>query len=279
MRGRAGSRCARWRWRTARRRHAALEEAIYAGHQGRHHPAPELSRRAGGRARCRASDAPAGAAFIVAITEPASLGLLAAPGSYGADIVAAEGQSLGNPIGYGGPRSGLFAAKAEYLRRMPGRLVGKTVDNRGQTGYVLTLQTREQQIKRERATSNICTNQALLAVAATIYLAAMGKQGFRELGEQCLRRAHYARERITSVAGFTLLFDRPHFDEFAVATPMPVEELNAALRDRGILGGYDLSRDYPELGHAALFCVTETRTREEIEALVTALEEIAGNDP
>ncbi len=221
----------------------------------------------------------ANAAFIVAITEPASLGLLAAPGAYGADIVAAEGQSLGNPIGFGGPALGLFAATAEYLRRMPGRLVGQTVDNRGQTGYVLTLQTREQQIRRERATSNICTNQALLAVAATVYLAALGKQGFRELGEQCVRRAHYAQERITSVPGFRPLFGRPFFDEFAVATPLPVEELNAALRDRGIIGGYDLSREYPELGQAALFCVTETRTREEIETLVAALEEIAGNEP
>jgi glycine dehydrogenase subunit 1 len=219
------------------------------------------------------------AAYIVAITEPASLGLLAAPGSYGADIVAAEGQSLGNPIGFGGPALGLFAAKAEYLRRMPGRLAGKTVDNRGQIGYVLTLQTREQQIKRERATSNICTNQALLAVAATVYLAALGKHGFRELGEQCLRRAHYAHERITSVAGFKPLFSQTFFDEFAIATPVPVEVLNAELCDRGILGGFDLGQEYPELGQAALFCVTEVRTREEIEALVAALEEIVGDTP
>ncbi|MBF6590112.1 MAG: aminomethyl-transferring glycine dehydrogenase subunit GcvPA [Ktedonobacterales bacterium] len=218
------------------------------------------------------------ALFVVAITEPASLGVLAAPGAYGADIVAAEGQSLGNPIGYGGPALGLFAARAEFLRRLPGRLAGKTVDTRGQTGYVLTLQTREQQIKRERATSNICTNQALLAVAATVYLAALGKQGFRELGEQCLRRAHYARERITAIAGFTPLFTRPFFDEFAVATPLPAEQLNAALRDHGIVGGYDLSRDYPELGQATLFCVTETRTREDIETLVAALEEIVGTE-
>jgi glycine dehydrogenase subunit 1 len=217
------------------------------------------------------------AAFIVAITEPASLGIIAPPGEYGADIMAGEGQSLGNPIGFGGPALGLFAAKNEYLRRMPGRLAGKTVDNRGQTGYVLTLQTREQQIRRERATSNICTNQALLAVFAAVYLAALGKQGFRELGEQCLRRAHYARERITTLPGFKPLFGRPFFNEFAVTSPLPVEELNADLRDRGILGGYDLSRDYPELGQAVLFCVTETRTREEIDTLVAALEEIADN--
>jgi glycine dehydrogenase subunit 1 len=217
------------------------------------------------------------AALIIAITEPASLGVLASPGALGADIVAAEGQSLGNPIGFGGPALGLFAARFDFLRRMPGRLAGKTVDSRDQLGYVLTLQTREQQIKRERATSNICTNQALLAVFATAYLSSLGKQGFRELGEQCLRRAHWAQERITSLPGFKPLFNRPFFDEFALTTPVPVEELNAALRDSGIQGGYDLSRDYPEFGRAVLFCVTETRTRDDIEALVAALEEIAGN--
>src|SRR5262249_42118761 len=173
------------------------------------------------------------ALYVVAVTEPASLGVLAAPAEYGADIVAAEGQSLGNPIGYGGPALGLFAARAEYVRRLPGRLVGKTVDNRGQTGYVLTLQTREQHIRRERATSNICTNQALLALFATVYLAALGKEGFRELGEQCLQRAHYAQERICSVDGFTPSFDRPFFDEFAVRCPMPVEQLNVELREHG----------------------------------------------
>jgi glycine dehydrogenase subunit 1 len=233
------------------------------------------------------------ALFVVAITEPAALGVLAAPGSYGADIVAAEGQSFGSPIGYGGPALGIFATKSEFVRRMPGRLVGRTVDNRGQTGYVLTLQTREQHIRRERATSNICTNQALLALAATVYLAALGKSGFRELGEQCLRRAHYAAERIAAIPGFSLLFGRPFFDEFAVRTPLPVAELNARLRERGIFGGYDLTRDFPELGqtsHAAryngqdgrasgsvaLFCVTEARTREDIDTLATALEEIVG---
>lgn len=214
------------------------------------------------------------ALYVVAVTEPASLGVLAAPGSYGADIVAGEGQSLGSPIGFGGPALGLFATRAEYLRRLPGRLVGRTVDDRGQTGYVLTLQTREQHIRRERATSNICTNQALLALAATVYLAALGKQGFRELGELCARKAHYAQERICAVPGFHPLSRRHFFDEFAVATPMPVEELNAALRERGVIGGYDLSRDYPELGDAALFCVTEAHAREDVETLVAALEEV-----
>jgi glycine dehydrogenase subunit 1 len=214
------------------------------------------------------------ALFVVAITEPASLGVLAAPGSYGADIVAAEGYSLGSPIGYGGPALGIFATKRDFLRRLPGRIVGRTVDNRGQTGYVLTLQTREQHIRRERATSNICTNQALLALVATIYLATLGKSGFRELGEQCLQRAHYAYERIRRLPGFEPLSTRPFFDEFAMRTPLPVAELNARLRERGIFGGYDLSTEYPELGQAALFCVTEARTREEIDTLARSLEEI-----
>lgn len=215
------------------------------------------------------------AIYVLAITEPASLGVLAAPGEYGADIVVGEAQTLGSPIGFGGPALGFIASRNAFLRRLPGRLVGKTIDDRGQTGYVLTLRTREQDIRRERATSNICTNQALLALATTVYLATLGKSGFRELSEQCLQRAHYAREQITTVAGFTPLFTRPFFDEFAVATPLPVVELNAKLRQRGIIGGYDLSRDYPELGNAALFCVTETRTRDEIDALVAALTDIA----
>jgi len=219
------------------------------------------------------------ALFVVAISEPASLGVLTAPGSYGADIVAAEGQSLGNPIGYGGPALGLFASRADLVRRMPGRLVGKTVDDAGQTGYVLTLQTREQHIRRERATSNICTNQALLALGTTIYLATLGKQGFRELGVQCMQKAHYAQQRISALPGFKPLFSRPFFDEFAITCPLTVEEINAELRDRGIIGGYDLSHDYPELGeNAALFCVTETRTRDDIDLLVTALEDIVEQD-
>ena len=216
------------------------------------------------------------AIYVLAITEPASLGVLAAPGEYGADIVVGEAQTLGSPLGFGGPALGFFASRNAFLRRLPGRLVGKTIDDRGQTGYVLTLRTREQDIRRERATSNICTNQALLALAATVYLATLGRSGFRELSEQCLQRAHYAQERISAVPGFTPLFTRPFFDEFAVATPLPVVELNAKLRQHGIIGGYDLSRDYPELGNAALFCVTETRSREEIDALAEALIEIAG---
>jgi glycine dehydrogenase subunit 1 len=217
----------------------------------------------------------AGALFVVAVTEPASLGVLAAPGSYGADIVAGEGQSLGSPIGYGGPALGLFATRADLMRRLPGRLVGRTVDDRGQTGYVLTLQTREQHIRRERATSNICTNQALLALALTVHLGALGKGGFRELGEQCAQKAHYAFDRIRALRGYKPLFARPFFDEFVVRAPVPAAELNARLRERGLVGGYDLAHDYPELGNAVLFCVTETRTRADIDGLVAALKEVA----
>jgi glycine dehydrogenase subunit 1 len=219
-----------------------------------------------------------GALLVIAITEPASLGVLAAPGSYGADIVAAEGYSLGSPIGFGGPALGIFATKSDSLRRLPGRIVGKTVDNRGQTGYVLTLQTREQHIRRERATSNICTNQALLALVATIYLATLGKSGFHELGAQCVQRAHYAFDRIRAIPGFEPLFTRPFFDEFAVRTPITVAELNSRLLEHGIFGGYDLSQEYPELGQAALFAVTEARTREEIDTLAQALAEITRGD-
>jgi glycine dehydrogenase subunit 1 len=214
------------------------------------------------------------ALFVVAVTEPAALGVLAAPGAYGADIVAGEGQSLGSPIGFGGPALGLFATRADLMRRLPGRLVGKTVDNRGQTGYVLTLQTREQHIRRERATSNICTNQALLALALTVHLGALGKSGFRELGELCLHKAHYAFDQIRALPGYEPLFTRPFFDEFAMRVPVPVAALNARLRERGLSGGYDLAQDYPELGDAALFCVTEARTRADIDQLVAALKEV-----
>nr|MBF6592733.1 aminomethyl-transferring glycine dehydrogenase subunit GcvPA [Ktedonobacterales bacterium] len=215
------------------------------------------------------------ALFVVAITEPASLGILTPPGQYNADIVAAEARSFGSPIGYGGPALGLFATRQDLVKRMPGRLVGETVDDRGQRGFVLTLQTREQHIRRERATSNICTNQGLLAIFATVYLAALGKGGFRELGEQCLQRAHYAFDQVTAIPGVKSLFKRPFFDEFVVQTLKPVTEINAALQQRGIIGPYDLEPDYPELGHAALVCVTEARTKDEIDLLVTSLKEVA----
>lgn len=216
------------------------------------------------------------AVFISTITEPASLGILATPGDYNADIAVGELMSFGNPMSYGGPALGFMAAKQKYMRLLPGRLVGQTVEEGGekQTGYVLTLQTREQHIRRERATSNICTNQSLLAVGATIFLAALGKQGFRELGELCLQKAHYAFRQISALPGYEAAFSSPFFDEFVIKTPVPAQQLSQHLLRAGIIGGYDLSQSYPGMENAMLFCVTETRTKEDIDTLVKALQEI-----
>ncbi len=216
------------------------------------------------------------AVFIATITEPASLAVLASPGEYGADIAAGELMSFGNTMSYGGPALGFMAARSKYVRLMPGRLVGQTVEEGGnkQTGYVLTLQTREQHIRRERATSNICTNQALLAVGATIYLAALGKQGFRELGELCLQKAHYAFRRITALPGFRARFSGPFFDEFVITAPVSTQQLQQHFEQVGIIGGYALSDSYPGMQNDMLFCVTETRTKEDIDYLVDVLKEV-----
>ena len=216
------------------------------------------------------------AVFIANITEPASLALLAAPGDYNADIAVGEAMSFGNPMSYGGPALGFMASKQKYMRLLPGRLVGQTVEEGGekQTGYVLTLQTREQHIRRERATSNICTNQSLLAVGATIYLAALGKQGFRELGELCVQKAHYAFRQITALPGYEAAFSAPFFDEFVIKLPVPASQLTEKLLQADIIGGYDLSESYPELDNCMLFCVTETRTKEDIDRLVAVLQEV-----
>ena len=218
------------------------------------------------------------ALFVANITEPASLGILAAPGDYGADIAVGELMSFGNTMSYGGPALGFMAAKQKFMRLLPGRLVGQTVEEAGekQTGYVLTLQTREQHIRRERATSNICTNQSLLAVGATIYMAAIGKQGFRELGELCLQKAHYAFRQITALPGYEAVFNTPFFDEFVIKAPVATQKLQAQFQQAGIIGGYDLSLDYPELERCLLFCVTETRTKEDIDHLVAVLKEVQG---
>jgi glycine dehydrogenase subunit 1 len=216
------------------------------------------------------------AVFIANITEPASLGVLAAPGEYGADIAVGELMSFGNAMSYGGPALGFMASKQKYMRLLPGRLVGQTVEEGGekQTGYVLTLQTREQHIRRERATSNICTNQSLLAVGATIYLAALGKQGFRELGELCLQKAHYAFRQISGLPGFEAAFNAPFFDEFVIKAPVATQKLQQRFEQAGIIGGYDLSLDYHDMENCLLFCVTETRTKEDIDRLVDVLKEV-----
>lgn len=216
----------------------------------------------------------AGALLVVAIAEPLSLGLLKPPGQWGADIVAGEGQPLGNHLNFGGPYLGMLATRRDFVRRMPGRLVGATVDTEGRRGFVLTLQTREQHIRREKATSNICTNEALLALAAAVYMATLGKQGLRQVAELNVRKAAYAKAAITRVDGYTVPFSAPTFNEFVVRTPVPPEEINRRLRTHTILGGAGLGAWYPELADCWLVCVTEQRTRAEIDRLVGILETV-----
>ncbi len=215
-------------------------------------------------------------ALLAVSTDPIALGMLKPPGEYGADIVTAEGHVLGNSISFGGPYLGIFAFRMKYVRKSSGRLVGETVDADGKVGYVLTLSTREQHIRREKATSNICSNQALNALAAAVYLAAMGKTGLRKVAELSWHKAHYAASKIAELDGYEVQNDRPFFKEFVVKCPRPVEEINRyLLEEYGIIGGYDLSKDYPDLGNAMLLCVTEMNAREEIDDLVVALKEAA----
>jgi len=211
----------------------------------------------------------AGAHLVVAV-DPISLGLLRRPGQYGADIVVAEGQALGIPMSYGGPLLGMLACREQFLRRMPGRLVGQTMDRKGRRAWVLTLQTREQHIRRERATSNICTNHALLALRAAVYLAAMGPAGLAEVAALCLRKARYAAGRLAASGRFLPAFDRPTFKEFVVRDSRGrVAEFLAAARAEGIFAGIPLGRWYPELDDCLLVAVTEKRTRAEIDRLVS----------
>jgi glycine dehydrogenase subunit 1 len=211
-----------------------------------------------------------GALFVMAF-EPISLGILKPPGAFNADICVGEGQPLGIPMGYGGPLLGLFACKQQYIRHMPGRLVGETKDDQGRRGYVLTLQTREQHIRREKATSNICTNEALCALAATVYLSTVGKQGLRDLANLCLQKAHYAADRISALRNCDVISETPFFNEFVVRCDAPISEINERLLDNGIVGGLDLERLYPEYAGHMLVAVTEKRTKEDIDALVGGL--------
>ena len=212
----------------------------------------------------------AGGALVVA-TDPVALGLLRPPGELGADIVAAEGQSLGIAQSYGGPYVGLLAARQPYVRQMPGRLAGATVDAEGKRGFVLTLQTREQHIRREKATSNICTNQGLMATAATVYMATLGPEGLREVAYRGYQNAHYLADRIGEVAGYGIALAGPFFHEFVVETPMPAREVLRQLLDQQIVGGLDLGTVDPALGNHMLVCATETNTRAGIERMVAAL--------
>jgi glycine dehydrogenase subunit 1 len=210
-------------------------------------------------------------AMPIAHVDLISLGVLEAPGAYGCAMAIGEGQSAGNAMSYGGPHYGFLAARSDYIRRLPGRIVGETVDSEGERGYVLTLQTREQHIRREKATSNITTNQTLLALAGLVHLSLLGPQGLRELGETCMALAGYAKERLQA-AGLELAFpERATFKEFAVRTGGNARDALAAARARGIYAGYPLGRDYPGLDDVLLVAVTEKRTVDEIDRLVGAL--------
>ena len=217
-----------------------------------------------------------GALLIVAITESISLGLLKSPGACGADIVVAEGQSFGVPLSFGGPYVGLFATREKYARQIPGRLVGEAYDKQGRRGFVLTLATREQHIRREKATSNICTNEGLIALAATVYLETMGRRGLQEVAVQCAQKAAYAAKRIGELDGFSVPFTAPRFDEFVVRAPVAATGLLSRLAaERNISGGFALSRYYPDRPNEFLVCVTEMNSRAQIDALVEGLASLA----
>jgi len=215
----------------------------------------------------------ASGALLEVSADPMSLGMLKPPAEYDADIVVGEGQTLGIPPTYGGPYVGLFACKQKYIRQMPGRIVGKTVDTQGREGYVLTLQTREQHIRRERATSNICTSVGLIALMSTVYLAAQGRRGLRHVAELCYHKAHYAASLIENIPGYSLPLQNTFFREFVVQCPIEPAKINRRLLERKIIGGLDVSDQVP---NGMLFCCTEVNTREEIENLAGALSDIGG---
>lgn len=204
--------------------------------------------------------------FIVS-ANPLALGVLTPPGKLGADIAVGDVQPFGIPESFGGPHCGYFATTSKLMRKVPGRLVGQTVDQEGRRGFVLTLQAREQHIRREKATSNICSNQALLALAASVAMTALGKRGIQEMAKQNILKTRYAKNAFEK-AGFTVPFQGPHFNEIVVKVNKPVREINKKLLEIGIIGGYDLGRDYPQLENHVLIAVTELRTKEEIDQLV-----------
>ncbi len=213
-------------------------------------------------------------AMVCVVANPTALALFKTPGEMDADIVVGDGQPLGIPMWFGGPTLGFFTTKKSYVHKMAGRLVGETVDSHGQRAYVLTLTAREQHIKRERATSNICTNQGLLALASAVYMSLLGKGGMRQVAELCYHKAHYAAGQLSKIQGMGLCFSEPFFHEFALCLNRPASEVNAHLLEHGILGGYDLGQDYPALKDRMLIAVTEMNTKEEIDALVEVLSEV-----
>lgn len=222
-----------------------------------------------------AQNAQAGGALFIAAVNPISLGVLESPGVLGADIVVGEGQAMGLPVSFGGPYIGFLATRDKWLRRTPGRIVGQTVDHEGTRGFVLTIQAREQHIRRDKATSNICSNEALCSLAVAVYLSALGRQGIRQVAELCLQKAHFAQKTILGVPGFQPVFSQPFFNEFVIRCPLPPSELNAELREAGMVAGLDLGKYYPELGGCMLTAVTEKRTRDEIELLAGMLKEVS----
>ncbi len=214
-------------------------------------------------------------ALLITSSNPIAHGLLTAPGAYGADIATGEGQPLGVSLNFGGPYLGLIACKEKFVRKMPGRICGITKDLEGRRGFVLTLQTREQHIRREKATSNICTNEALMALAATVHMSLLGPEGLKEVATLCLQKAHYAAESIGKIKGFSLAFTSPYFNEFVIRSKIAPAKVNTQLRKKGITGGLELGRFYPEWADAMLFCVTEMNSKVQIDALVKALEEVS----
>ncbi|MBT9134733.1 MAG: putative glycine dehydrogenase (decarboxylating) subunit 1 [Firmicutes bacterium] len=212
-------------------------------------------------------------ALLIASVDPLSLGVLKSPGEQGADIAVGDGQALGVPLSYGGPYVGFMSATQKLLRHMPGRIVGATTDIEGNRAFVLTMQTREQHIRREKATSNICTNNALIALATAIYMTLMGKVSLKEVAEQCLSKSHYAYGELLKTGHFEPAFDHPFFKEFVVKSKVPLQDLNRKLLRHNILGGYDLGQDYPELKNHWLLAVTEKRTKAEIDNLVAKVVE------
>ncbi|MBK7451753.1 MAG: aminomethyl-transferring glycine dehydrogenase subunit GcvPA [Anaerolineales bacterium] len=219
-------------------------------------------------------DAHAKGALVCIVANPTALLMLKTPASMGADIVVGEAQPFGIPLWYGGPYLGFFTTKKSYVHKMAGRLIGETMDNRGNRSYVLTLTAREQHIKRERATSNICSNQGLLALAASVYMSVLGKSGLQEVANLCYQKAHYAATELSKVDGFGMCFTDPFFHEFVLCCPKPASEVNQYLLDNGILGGYDLGNDYPSLKNHLLVAVTEMNSKDEIDTLVEILKEM-----
>jgi len=213
--------------------------------------------------------------LVAVAVNPIALGLLKAPGDFDVDIVVGDGQPLGIPLSFGGPTLGLFATRKELIRKVSGRLVGETLDIQGRRGYVLTLTAREQHIRREKATSNICTNQGLMALAATIYLSLLGKQGLQKISELCYHKAHYAAQQIGKLKGFSINIDTPFFNEFIVKCPRSVSLMNQALYDHGFLGGYDLTAISPTLENHMLIAVTEKISKEMIDLFCEKLVEVS----